>query len=69
LQDNGGSTWTQALLPGSPAIDAGYPDRLNIYACATTDQRGVARPIGPYCDIGAFEAPIFKYAYLPLIMR
>jgi len=24
LADNGGSTWTMALLPGSPAIDAGY---------------------------------------------
>jgi hypothetical protein len=26
LQDNGGPTFTQALLPGSPAIDAGYPN-------------------------------------------
>ncbi len=49
LQDNGGPTETHALLAGSPAIDAGSPD------CPppTTDQRGVARPQGAACDIGA----------------
>src|SRR5262249_44885501 len=36
LQDNGGPTLTHALLPGSPALDAGDPDQLG-----TTDQRGV----------------------------
>ena len=51
LGDNGGLTPTHALLHGSPAIDAG--DDLT---CATTDQRGVARPQGNACDIGAFEA-------------
>lgn len=50
LQDNGGTTFTQALLAGSPAIDAGNPT-----TCADTDQRGVARPQGPACDIGAYE--------------
>ncbi|MEJ2708534.1 MAG: choice-of-anchor Q domain-containing protein [Anaerolineales bacterium] len=50
LDDNGGSTQTQALLTGSPAIDAG--DSLN---CPATDQRGVQRPQGATCDIGAFE--------------
>ena len=40
-----------ALLPGSPAIDAG-DDSL----CPGTDQRGVPRPIGAHCDIGAFES-------------
>jgi Ca2+-binding RTX toxin-like protein len=52
LQDNGGSTLTQALLPSSPAIDAGSnPDNL------TTDQRGTGfeRIIGLSTDIGAFE--------------
>jgi hypothetical protein len=51
LQDNGGPTLTQALLPGSPAIDAGSP------ACPPpdTDQRGVPRPQGAACDIGAYE--------------
>ncbi len=53
LADNGGPTLTRALLAGSPAIDAGSSD------CPppATDQRGVARPQGPACDIGAFEAP------------
>jgi beta-glucanase (GH16 family) len=51
LADNGGPTWTHALLPGSPAIDAG-DDAL----CPATDQRGVTRPQGAQCDIGAYEA-------------
>ena len=50
LQDNGGTTFTHALLPGSPATDAG--DDAN---CPDPDQRGVARPQGAACDIGAFE--------------
>jgi hypothetical protein len=41
-----------ALLPGSPARDAG--SNLNIPA---HDQRGFARAAGPGIDIGAFEAP------------
>jgi CSLREA domain-containing protein len=69
LQNNGGSTWTRALLPGSPAIDAGTPGRLNLFACAATDQRDVARPIGPQCDIGAYEANITLHVYLPLVRR
>jgi CSLREA domain-containing protein len=48
LAANGGPTRTQALLPGSPAIDAGA-------GCPNHDQRGVARPRGKRCDIGAFE--------------
>jgi hypothetical protein len=46
----GGSTQTHLLLLGSPAIDAG--DSGN---CPATDQRGVARPVGSACDIGAYE--------------
>ena len=49
--DNGGGLLTDALLRGSPAIDAG-----NDGACPATDERGVPRPQGPHCDIGAFEA-------------
>jgi hypothetical protein len=50
LQDNGGPTETQALDPGlpSPAIDAGAN-------CPSIDQRGLLRPQGSACDIGAFE--------------
>jgi hypothetical protein len=51
LAENGGFTKTIALLPGSPAIDTG--DDAN---CAATDQRGVTRPQGSHCDIGAYEA-------------
>jgi hypothetical protein len=51
LQDNGGPTKSIALLVGSPAIDA-----IPSANCAVaTDQRGVARPQGSGCDIGAFE--------------
>jgi hypothetical protein len=55
LQDNGGPTETQALLAGSPAIDT-IPEGSN--GCGTditTDQRGIIRPQGASCDIGAFE--------------
>ena len=50
LADNGGETLTHELLVGSPAIDAG--DNNN---CPPTDQRGINRPQGAVCDIGAFE--------------
>jgi len=51
LQNNGGPTSTMALLAGSAGIDTGV-DAF----CPTTDQRGVLRPQGPHCDIGAYEA-------------
>ena len=53
LADNGGATQTMALLAGSPAIDAG-----DNAICETTDQRGVTRPQGAVCDIGAFELEV-----------
>jgi CSLREA domain-containing protein len=46
LTENGGPTATHALIPGSPAVDAGGP------TCEATDQRGLARAV---CDIGAYE--------------
>jgi CSLREA domain-containing protein len=48
LGDYGGPTQTRALLPGSPAIDHGA-------GCPLADQRGMPRPFGPACDIGAYE--------------
>lgn len=49
-----GPVWVLALLPGSSAID-----RIPLAAChpggITTGQRGVKRPQGPACDIGAYE--------------
>ena len=58
LANNGGSALSHALLAGSPAIDAGDPSPPGSggTACEATDQRGVTRPQGPRCDIGAFEA-------------
>jgi hypothetical protein len=50
LQDNGGFTQTMALGAGSPAIDTGED-----VSCPANDQRGVSRPQGDHCDIGAFE--------------
>lgn len=52
LKNNGGPTKTHALVKGSPAIDA-IPS--SDPACTGTDQRGVVRPQGLGCDIGAFE--------------
>ena len=54
LADNGGPTMTQVLLPGSPLIDAA-PAGAD---CAGTDQRGIARPQGPACDVGAYEVEV-----------
>jgi hypothetical protein len=53
LADNGGPTRTHALLPGSPAIDAGSNS-----TGSTTDQRGApfVRVVGAAPDIGAFES-------------
>ncbi len=53
LQDNGGPTFTHALLPGSPATDAGDPDFIGP---PDFDQRGEGFPrIVNGLDIGAFE--------------
>jgi hypothetical protein len=53
LQDNGGPTFTQALLPGSIAIDAGD----NNFIPSFYDQRGPGfdRIVNGAVDIGAFE--------------
>ncbi|XAH25819.1 choice-of-anchor U domain-containing protein [Xylophilus sp. GW821-FHT01B05] len=48
LQDNGGPTPTMLPAANSPVIDAGG-------ACTGSDQRGVARPQGSACDLGAVE--------------
>ncbi|MGH9785058.1 MAG: choice-of-anchor Q domain-containing protein [Terriglobia bacterium] len=58
----GGQTQTHRLLEGSPAIDAaGSP-------CPSEDQRGVARPIGGGCDIGAYEYDFAVIAGTPDIV-
>lgn len=45
-----GTTRTHSLGAGSPAIDNG-----DDVACPLADQRGVSRPLGLHCDIGAYE--------------
>lgn len=59
-------TYAYDLLPGSPAIDAGRCD-------LSTDQRGVARPVGGGCDIGALEydptVGMDRRIYLPRVAR
>lgn len=48
LANNGGFTSTMALLTGSPCLNTGS-------CVSATDQRGIPRPQGGACDIGAFE--------------
>jgi hypothetical protein len=52
LGDNGGPSQTISLQPGSAAIDK-IP--ASGAGCPATDQRGVPRPAGAGCDIGAYE--------------
>lgn len=56
LADNGGPTPTHALLPGSPARDAGNP---SISGPPATDQRGSVRILGPSIDLGSVEGGTF----------
>lgn len=51
LADNGGATPTHLPGAGSSAVDAG-----DDATCAADDQRGVTRPQGTHCDLGAVEA-------------
>ena len=62
LADHGGGTLTVDLLANSPAIGlaaAAY--------CPETDQRGVPRPQGAACDLGAYE--FLEELFLPLLLR
>ncbi len=62
LQDNGGPTLSMALLPGSPAVDAGFSGGIAL------DQRGHRRPVEDWTvpnapgsdgsDIGAYERDV-----------
>jgi CSLREA domain-containing protein len=73
LANNGGPTQTHALLPGSPAINAGSNANLsadtldrdgdgNITESIPFDQRGFARVTNTTVDIGAFESRGFTIA-------
>ena len=79
LADNGGPTWTHALLTGSPAIDQGDPsfDPNTFSPPMTNDQRGSGfdRVINSRVDIGAFEfgtsssPPDDVNIFLPIIIK
>ena len=59
-------TMTHVPLPGSPAEDGGTCGN----GAPAIDQRGVARPYGAACDIGAVEmAPFEHTVFLPMIIR
>jgi hypothetical protein len=73
LQNNGGPTFTHALLQGSPAIDKGESSG------STSDQRGFGRrkdipglanaPGGDGADIGAFESAFATLANISTRLR
>jgi CSLREA domain-containing protein len=44
--------WVRPLQPASPLRDNGDPA-----TCTATDEVGQPRPVGPVCDIGAYEQP------------
>jgi hypothetical protein len=58
LGAHGGLTETLALLAGSPALGTGgaCKDPGNGGAALLVDQRGLPRPSGGPCDVGAFQA-------------
>lgn len=59
-----GTTPTHALKAGSAAINSATNT-----GCPSIDQRGVPRPLGGTCDIGAYESQLFPRAFLPNSLR
>ncbi len=55
LQNNGGATDTMMPGPGSPTFDAANDATCAAAPVNNVDQRGVTRPQGGHCDIGAVE--------------
>ncbi len=77
LEDNGGPTQTNALLDGSPAIDAANPGGCtdNSTYLLIHDQRGYLRHWDgdgdgiARCDIGAFEYGSVAQIFLPIAIK
>ena len=67
LQNNVGPTETMQLSPGSAAIDAGNDAICAAAPVNNLDQRGIARPWGTHCDIGAVEQVPLKGIWLPAV--
>jgi hypothetical protein len=55
LADNGGPTFTHALLSSSPALDVATDCEDTNGILVEYDQRFASRPGGPECDLGAYE--------------
>ncbi|MCB0154314.1 MAG: hypothetical protein KDF65_05910, partial [Anaerolineae bacterium] len=68
LADNGGPTQTHLPLPGSVLIDG-----AGCIPTVMVDQRGVARPAGAACDVGAVEVSVSgspnHFIWLPFIVK
>jgi hypothetical protein len=60
LQNNGGPSDTMMPHLGSAAIDAGNDAICAADPINNLDQRGVTRPQGPHCDIGAVERELLR---------
>jgi hypothetical protein len=58
LADNGGPTLTHLPSPVSPAVGAVPDGTAGICTGGRTDQRGVVRPQGVGCDVGAIERQV-----------
>lgn len=70
LANNGGPTATHSLLLGSPAIGAGGNSTCAAAPVNGLDQRGISRPQGAHCDIGAYEDTVQSVSvsgFLPII--
>ncbi len=67
LQYSGGPTPTMALGEGSAAIDAGNDAICAADPINNLDQRGITRPQGSHCDIGAVEQVSIKSIWLPAV--
>ncbi len=63
LAGNGGPTFTHYPRPGNPAREAVPAAQCSV----SIDQRGVARPQGTKCEIGAVE--VFLSLWLPLVRK
>ena len=67
LQDNGGPTFTMEPGLASPAIDGGNDITCQTAPVRGHDQRGVTRPQGAHCDIGAVERVLPFRFWLPIV--
>ena len=69
LGDNGGPTPTQLPEAGSPLLDFIPAEACQSDGAAgiTTDQRGVTRPQGDSCDIGAVEVEFVAPEPIPVV--